>query len=234
MPSAPVEPAPVTPSGRTFGAVMLDLDGTLIDSIGVVVRSWAMWCEEFGVDPQDLAHQHGVTAANVIAALLPEEVRERAHDRIVEIEVADTDGIEVLPGALEMLQTLAAGGVPTAIVTSGTHPLAWARLEATGLPAPEVVVTATDVERGKPWPDPWLKAAAQLGVDPADCLVIEDAVAGITAARDAGVGMVAAVTTSTPRARLAEVADVVVANVAELGVGAEGGRAFLGQVAAGN
>lgn len=220
-------PAPVARPAvldEPFGAVLLDMDGTLIDSIGSVERSWLRWCGEYDVDPARLAGFHGVTAANLIAELLPEDVREAAFARIREIEVADVEGITVLPGASELLGALDAGRVPTAIVTSSTDDLAEARLRATRLPHPAVVVTASDVERGKPWPDPWLEGARRLGVDPADCLVIEDSVAGLRAARDAGCRGLVGVLGTTPREELEAVADVVLEDVSHLGAVVEGGR----------
>jgi sugar-phosphatase len=212
------------PFADPFSAVLLDMDGTLIDSIGAVERSWARWCDEHDVDPRRLRGFHGVTAANLIAELLPEEAREAAFARIREIEVADVDGIAVLPGAAELLGSLDAGGVPAAIVTSSTDDLAEARLAVTGLPHPEVVVTASDVERGKPWPDPWLEGARRLGVDPAECLVVEDSVAGLRAARDAGCRGLIGVLGTTPREELEEVAHVVIEDVAHLSTLVEGGR----------
>ncbi len=216
-----------SPFDEPFSGVLLDMDGTLIDSIHVVERSWLRWSGEFGVDPRRLVGLHGVTAANVIERLLPEGRREEALARIREIEVGDTDGIVVLPGAAQLLEALAEGGVPTAIVTSCTRDLADVRIAATGLPHPPVVVTASDVERGKPWPDPWLEGARRLGVDPSGCLVVEDAVAGLTAAREAGCRGLVAVTSTTPREELAPVSDLVVEDLRALVVSVVGGRALV-------
>lgn len=218
---------PSGPFDAPFDAVLLDLDGTLIDSIAAVERSWIRWAQEYGVDPARLRGFHGVTAANVIAELLPPGVREAAHRRIREIEVSDTDGIVVLPGAADLLGTLADAGVPTAIVTSGTHDLVEARIRATGLPHPPVVVTASDVERGKPWPDPWLEGARRLGVDPAACVVIEDTVAGLEAARAAGCRALVAVLGTAAREDLAAVADLVVPDLSVIRVVTEEGRVRL-------
>ena len=225
-PVAPVAPA-ASPFGAPFAGVLLDMDGTLIDSIAAVERSWIRWCEEFGVDPLRLRGFHGVPAANVIAQLLPEERRDEAFDRILAIEVDDVEGIVVLPGAAGLLGTLSDGAVPTAIVTSGTRDLAEARIAATRLPHPPVVVTASDVTRGKPWPDPWLEGARRLGVDPGECVVVEDAVAGLRAARAAGCGALVGVLGSTPREELEAVADLVVPDVGHLVVTVERGRARL-------
>jgi len=167
---------------------------------------------------------HGVTASNVIADLLPPERRAEAFARIREIEVNDVDGIVLLPGAAELLAALAEGGVPTGIVTSGTSDLAEARIAATGLSRPPALVTASDVERGKPWPDPWVEGARRLGVDPADCVVVEDAVAGLRAARAAGCRALVAVLGTTPRVELEPEADLVIPDLTSLATAVEGGR----------
>ncbi|SDP51249.1 sugar-phosphatase [Pedococcus dokdonensis] len=210
-----------TLEGRTFAAVLFDMDGTLIDSIPVVVRSWVRWAQEEGVDPHDLAGFHGVPARGVISALLPPERVESAFERIEAIEVADTDGIEVLPGTLDALAALTGDVELCAIATSCTRPLADARLAATALPAPRVVVTASDVAQGKPHPDPFLLAATGLGVDSRDCLVVEDAPGGLEAARAAGCATLAVTTTTAP-ADL--VADAVVRNLADVRFSVVDGR----------
>ncbi len=224
MPSLPVPAAGPDPFDAPFDGVLLDLDGTLIDSIPAVERSWLRWCEEFGVHPSRLVGMHGVTAANVIAAVLPEDRRDAAHARIREIEVADVDGILVLPGAAELLRELADAEVPTAIVTSGTRDLAEARIAATRLRHPPVVVTASDVVRGKPWPDPWLEGARRLEVEASRCLVLEDSVAGLRAARAAGCGALVAVATTSPASDLAPYAGLVLDDVSQLSRVVEHGR----------
>src|SRR4051794_37749438 len=230
----PVPPSasPATPSRDPFDApfagVLLDLDGTLIDSIAAVERSWARWCREHGIDRARLHGFHGIPAKGVIATLLPEDQRAAAFERIRDLEGADVDGIVVLPGAAALLTALAEGGVPTAIVTSGTSDLAEARLAATGLTHPPVVVTASDVERGKPWPDPWLEGARRLGVDPAECLVVEDAVAGLRAAGAAGCRARVAVLGTTPGEELEPEADLVVPDLTHLAFAIKGGRVSVG------
>ncbi len=199
--------------GRPFAAVVFDMDGTLIDSTAVVVRSWVRWAQEHDVDPRRLQGFHGVPAAAIVAEVLPGPRYESALRRITELELTDTDGIDVLPGAAEALAALAPDH--SAIATSCTAPLAAARIEASGLQAPRVLVTADDVERGKPHPDPFLLAAERLGVDPTDCLVVEDAPGGLAAARAAGCATLAVVTT-TPRHELVGAADAVVTNLGEV------------------
>ena len=127
---------------------------------------------------------HGVPARQVLAEAIAADQVEAAFARIEQLEVAEVDGITILPGAREALAAVGAGR--SAIVTSGTRPLAGARLQYTGLPRPDVVITPEDTAQGKPHPDPYLEAARRLGVEPADCLVVEDAPAGLAAARAAG------------------------------------------------
>jgi sugar-phosphatase len=206
-------------TGQRFRAVLFDLDGTLIDSVPAMERSWIRWSGEHGIDPMRLLGFHGVPATGVIAALLPESSAEEqaaAFRRIEDLEVADTEGIVVLPGAAQALGALAGAGAHAAIVTSCTAPLAEARLTATQLPHPEVVVTADQTPRGKPHPDPWLRGAELLGVAPQECLVVEDAVSGLRAARAAGAGGRLAVTHTTAPDELAEHADLVVAGLDEV------------------
>lgn len=178
-------------------ALLFDLDGTLIDSTAAVVRSWRRWCEEYGVSAEAFArvHAHGRPAVDLVADLLPAGQVDEALARIVEIEVGDLDGVVALPGAHALLDA-----VPPdrwAVVTSCTAPLARARLAHTGI-APPVLVTASDVTRGKPDPEPYLLGAKRLGVPPEDCVVVEDAPAGLAAARAAGMRTVAVLTTHSP------------------------------------
>jgi sugar-phosphatase len=218
-----------TLDGRDFAAVLFDMDGTLIDSIPVVVRSWLRWAEEEGVDPRRLVGFHGVPARGIAEKLLPPERVDAAVERIEAIETADTDGITILPGALAALAALS-GDDLCAIATSCTRVLADARIAATALPVPRVVVTASDVDRGKPHPDPFLLAAQRLGVDPAHCLVVEDAPGGLEAARAAGCATLA-VTTTTEPADL--VADAVVATLADVRFERAGGRVLVTGVVTG-
>ncbi|TFD70582.1 HAD-IA family hydrolase [Cryobacterium sp. Hb1] len=168
--------------GRTFDAVLFDMDGTLIDSTPAVDRSWAVWGREWGVAKDETAH--GRPARDIIAELVPAARVDEAIDRILALEIADTQDITVLPGAAALLDSLPESR--RAIVTSCARPLAVARLAASALVAPSVIVTIDDTPRGKPFPEPFLEGAARLGVDPRRCLVIEDAPAGLQAGRAAG------------------------------------------------
>ncbi len=215
---------------EVFEAVIFDLDGTLIDSTPAVLRSWATWAEEYGLPPMDSVRHHGVPSAAVVRAVIPEDLHEAAIRRISELEIADLHDIVVLPGAVKALSSIARA--KNAIATSCTRPLAKARIAAAQLVPPSVLVTADDVTHGKPHPEPFLKAARRLGVDPGRCLVVEDAPKGIEAAQAAGCFTLAVVTT-TPRELLD--ADAVVADLSEIRFEAnhEGVRVRLVEEAAG-
>ncbi len=210
-------------AGRQFAAVLFDMDGTLVDSIGSVERSWVQFSQEYGVDPALLLGYHGVPARGVLEALMPDVDQDLAFARIESLEVDDVEGVVALPGAAEALETLSAQGIPTAIVTSASRPLFVARVGASGLRIPDAVVTANDVEQGKPAPDPYLTAAAALGVDPAHCLVVEDAPSGIRSGRAAGCGTLGVGSTS-PREELEALADAVVPDLSAVTFVAEAGR----------
>jgi sugar-phosphatase len=216
--SAPTPPELLAPlAGRRFAAVLFDMDGTLIDSTPVVVRSWITWALERGIPPERLEGHHGVPSAQIVRGLVPESDVEEAIARINALEIADVEGITLLPGAAEAVAALPEAR--RAIVTSCTRPLAAARIAAAGLRAPSVVVTADDVTTGKPDPAPYLLGARRLGVDPADCLVVEDAPSGLLSARTAGAATLA-VTTTTPAEQLD--ADAVVGTLADVRFAADG------------
>jgi sugar-phosphatase len=180
-------------AGRVFAAVLFDLDGTLIDSTPAVERSWRTAAAEFGV-PLEFGTFHGIPAAQAVPMVLGESNTEAGIARLTELELTDTEGITALPGAAEALAGVADRA---AIATSCTAPLARVRVDAAGLTPPAVLVTADMTAIGKPDPAPWLLAAEMLGVDPADCLVVEDAPAGLAAARAAGAATLAVQTHHT-------------------------------------
>jgi sugar-phosphatase len=185
----------------SFAAILSDLDGVLVDTGDDVERVWRGWAAARGLDPETVARaSHGVPSRQVIAQVAPELGPEEA-ERVDRLHAATPAA--ALPGAAELLAT----SLPLAIVTSCSAPLAAARLRAAGLPTPACVVTVDQVARGKPHPDPYLLAAARLGVDPADCLVIEDAPAGIEAGNAAGM-TVWAVATTHARGELAGAARI--------------------------
>ncbi|WP_017589482.1 HAD-IA family hydrolase [Nocardiopsis ganjiahuensis] len=174
-------------------AVLFDIDGTLVDSTGAVERTWRQWGEAHGIDPDEiLAVSHGRRSEDTIAMFLPDDQVAEAAAELEELELADLAGVAALPATAELLSALPAGR--WAAVTSGARMLMRTRLEAAGLPVPEVLVTAEDVTVGKPDPQGYLKAAAELGYDPARCLIVEDAPAGVAAGLAAGAAVLAVAT----------------------------------------
>ncbi len=171
---------------RLPDAVLLDMDGTLVDSDGAVERSWHAWGREFGVAVEPAA-LHGRPSEASVRALRPDldgAAAAAAAARQLELQYDDLSDVAATPGARELLALLD-GRLPWAVVTSADRRLAAARLGAAGLVAP-VLVTVEDVRRGKPDPEGYLVAAGRLGVAPQRCLVVEDAPAGVAAGRAAG------------------------------------------------
>ncbi|WP_081744088.1 HAD-IA family hydrolase [Ensifer aridi] len=173
---------------KNFAALLFDMDGTLLNSMAVVERVWGAWAVRNGIDPiAFLPSVHGVRAVDTISklGLLIDPVQE-ARD-LAEAEIADVEGIVEIPGARAFLNALPPE--KWAIVTSAPLELAARRLAAASIPLPRLMVTGEDVSAGKPDPQGYLLAAARLGVRPEDCLVFEDAPAGILAGKAAGARM---------------------------------------------
>ncbi|MBP2302835.1 HAD-IA family hydrolase [Azospirillum picis] len=184
---------------QPIDAVLLDMDGTILTSIRAAERIWSAWALRHGIDVDAfLPTIHGVRAVETIRRLgLPGVDPEAEAAAITQSEIDDTDGIEAIAGALEFLTALP--GDRWAIVTSAPRALALRRIEAAGLPVPEILVTADDVERGKPAPDCFRLAAERLGTTADRCLVMEDSAAGIAAAQSAGASvLVVTATHQTP------------------------------------
>ncbi|MET8947813.1 HAD-IA family hydrolase [Streptomyces sp. NPDC004542] len=185
----------------TARALLLDMDGTLVDSDAVVERIWRRWAERHGLDADEvLKVVHGRQGHASMAVLLPGRPAARNladNARMLAEETADTDGVVEVPGAAAFLTALRGAEVPHALVTSADVPLSTARMAAAGLPLPDVRITAESVGASKPDPEGFLKGAAELGVAPADCVVFEDSGAGIAAGRAAGMRVVGV----GPRAR---------------------------------
>ncbi|MGC5584119.1 HAD family hydrolase [Ornithinimicrobium sp. W1665] len=199
-------------STTTFDAVLFDNDGTLIDSSGAVVRAWTAWAEHHGIPLETLVGLHGVPSRGIVSRVAPHLDVDAATADIDRRELEDAEGVVALPGARE---ALAAVGGRAAIVTSAGRHLAVLRLDAAGLTPPAAFVTADDITRGKPDPQPFLLGAQKLGVDPARCLVVEDAPAGLQAGRAAGAATIAVTTTSGAH-ELAELADAVVTDLSQV------------------
>jgi sugar-phosphatase len=195
--------------------VLFDLDGVLVDSTPAVARVWAGWAREHGFAPDEVVRSaHGKPSIATIRELLPHADHEAENREVERREIADTDGVIPLPGALELLHAIPRE--KWAIVTSCTRPLAGVRIEAAGLPRPKHLVTSTDVVRGKPDPEPYLKGAEMLGVPAADCVVLEDAPAGIRAGKAAGMRVLALRTTASDAELREAGADWIVDDCANL------------------
>ncbi|MFG2768926.1 HAD family hydrolase [Streptomyces sp. NPDC048350] len=176
----------------TTRALLLDMDGTLVNSDAVVERCWRRWAERHGLDPDEaLKVVHGRQGYATMAVLLPDRPMEQNYEDnrvMLAEETADLDGVVPVPGAPAFMAAL--DGLPHALVTSADEKLAQARMGAAGLRMPETRVTAECVGASKPDPEGFLKGAAELGFDPADCVVFEDSEAGIQAGRAAGMRVV--------------------------------------------
>jgi len=165
--------------------VLFDMDGILISSIDSVERSWTKWAEMRGVDPEFACKTaHGRRAIETAALLRPDLDSEAELRLIEDIELADGEGLAVLPGVLDLLKVLPEDRWK--VVTSATERLARMRLVQAGIPVPERLVTADDVKKGKPDPAPYLAGAALLKFPAEECVVFEDAESGTVAGRAAG------------------------------------------------
>jgi sugar-phosphatase len=197
-----------------FDAILCDLDGVLVDSEAAIARGYDEWADSRGLDRERVrALYPGTPARQVVEEADPSLDAVKEATRIDAIHVSHGDEVEALPGAVALLTDPPA---PLAVVTSCTRALAAKRFEASGLTAPEVVVTADDVDRGKPDPAAYLEAAARMGAAPERCLVIEDAPAGVQAGKAAGMSVLALTTTHRPE-ELAS-ADHVAGNLTEAGL----------------
>ncbi|WP_422116989.1 HAD-IA family hydrolase [Brachybacterium sp. UNK5269] len=209
--------------------LLLDMDGTLIDSGPSVERSWNQLLRELGSDQRFGHAMHGKPARQVLAELMPELDEDQvaaAFARIEQLEIADVASVVVLPGTERLLRELDTAaeqlGRPTwTIVTSCTMPLFEARWARTGLAIPAGMVTADQVTRGKPDPEPYLLAAERLGAPPARSIVVEDSVGGLTSGIEAGARTVA-VTSTTPAGDLRPLASALVTSLDDLEVAVAG------------
>lgn len=175
-------------SELTCAAVLFDMDGTLVDSTAVVESVWAEFADRFGLDLAEvLAHAHGRLTIDSVRHFCPSD-----HDPVAlaaeldEQELTRLQGIVEVPGAARLLADLARSGCPVAVVTSASLELATRRMRAAGVAPPEVLVSADDVTAGKPSPQGYLMAAGRLGVPAGDCVLFEDAEAGLRAAVASG------------------------------------------------
>jgi sugar-phosphatase len=192
-------------------AVLFDCDGVLVDSLASVDRAWLRWSNRYGLDADEVAGMiHGRRSADTVALLIEPPRRAEAVAAIDEYELEDAASVTAIAGARELVGCIPHGA--WALVTSGKEALARARLEAAGIEAPDVFIAADDVERGKPAPDPYLAAAAALGVRPGDAIVVEDSPSGVESGQRAGAGGVVGVGSQA----VGTGADVVVPDLRDL------------------
>ena len=194
-------------------AVLFDLDGVLVDSATCVERHWRRWAAQHHLDSDEIMRfAHGRPTVETIRLVAPRLPAETEAARLDAGEAVDTDGVVAVEGAAQLVCSLPPNA--WAIATSGTRNTALTRLRHTGVPLPSVLVTADDVEHGKPDPEAYLLAAARLNVAPEKCVVVEDAPAGIAAAHAAGMRVIALATTHR-QAELEE-ADVKAARLTDI------------------
>jgi sugar-phosphatase len=208
----------VSPVSIHCQGVLFDMDGILVSSIGAVERTWTKWALMRGADvARTLELAHGRRALETLAAMRPDLDGEAELKIIEEVEIGDNEDLRVLPGVLKLLEALPRER--WAVVTSATERLTRARLAAGGVPAPERLVAADHVTRGKPHPEPFLAGAALLGFAPQQCVVFEDSASGAQAGREAGCTVIA--TTFSLPAEALSAAHYVVEDLT--GVSAEAG-----------
>jgi len=201
----------------TCSALLFDLDGVLIDSTPAVARVWHRWALDHGFIPEEVvARAHGRPSLATVRDYLPHADHDAENREVERREIADLAGVIPLPGALALLASLPPDR--WTIVTSCTRRLAEVRIQAAGLPLPARMVTSTDVTQGKPHPEPYLKGASLLGFPAAQCVVLEDAPAGIRAGKSAAAKVIALKTTAPPAALRDAGADWILNNCADIRV----------------
>ncbi|GAA2087786.1 HAD family hydrolase [Streptomyces albiaxialis] len=184
---------PTTPTSPLVArGLLLDMDGTLVNSDAVVEFIWRGWAAEHGLDPDEVMRvAHGRQGHATMAAVLPDRSMEENYAENRELlakETQITEGIVPVPGAPAFMDALEP--LPHALVTSADIGLATVRMRVAGVRMPDIRVTAESVSASKPDPEGFLKGAAELGFEPADCVVFEDSPAGVAAGRAAGMRVV--------------------------------------------
>jgi mannitol-1-/sugar-/sorbitol-6-phosphatase len=195
--------------------LLFDLDGVLVDSNAAIARVWSKWALAHGYDPDEMVRlAHGRPSLDTLREVMPDGDFEAENRVVLQGEIDDTEGVVAMPGAHDFLVSLPVDR--WAIVTSCSGPLAEVRLKATSLPLPHKLQTSDDITRGKPDPEPYLKGAALLGFPASQCVVFEDAPAGIRSGKSAG-ALVIALPTVAPEAELeAAGADWIISGYGDL------------------
>jgi mannitol-1-/sugar-/sorbitol-6-phosphatase len=199
----------------TCSAILFDLDGVLIDSTPAVARVWRQWAMERGFNPDEVVHKaHGRPSIATVRDYLPDADHEAENREIEGREIEDIAGVVPLPGTLTFLKQLPIDR--WAIVTSCTKPLAEVRIRAAGLPTPCYLLTSSDIVKGKPDPEPYMKGAALLGLTAPECIVVEDVPAGIRSGKSAGARVIAFRTTSSEAELRSAGADWILENCCDI------------------
>ncbi len=207
----------------TCSALLFDMDGVLIDSTPAVARVWSRWAEEHGFDPREVVRRaHGRPSLTTVREFLPHADHALENREVERREMEDLEGVVLLPGAKELLNNLPPER--WTIVTSSTRPLAEVRLRAAGLPIPPRLITSSDIQNGKPHPEPYLKAASALGFPAGECIVVEDVPAGIRSGKAAGAKVIAFTTTVAESELQIAGADWVLRNCGDISVDTRNGR----------
>ena len=205
-------------------AILFDLDGVLVDSAECIERTWRGWAARHRLDPEKVVTAaHGRRTRETIQLVAPELAADAEVASLEANEAMTAEGVHEIEGARELLAGLSRNS--WAIVTSGIRTVAEFRIRLMGLPAPAVMICADDIERGKPDPEGYLPAAEGLGRKPADCIVIEDAPAGVEAARHAGMRVIAII--GTYPVEMLKQADAVVKRLKDLTVRREGAQILI-------
>lgn len=202
-------------STRSFRckAILFDLDGVLVNSAELVERTWRVWAGRHQLDAEKvIAVAHGRRTIETVRLVAPQLSPEVEVAALESGEAITSDGVYEIPGARELLEMLPYER--WAVVTSGIRAIAEFRIRHIGLPMPSVMICADDISRGKPDPEGYLTAAMRLGQPPRDCIVIEDAPAGIEAAHNAGMRVIA-IASTYPADRLSA-GDLVVERLTDL------------------
>jgi sugar-phosphatase len=198
-------------------ALLFDMDGVLIDSTPAVARVWHKWAIEHGFNPAEVVSRaHGRPSLTTVREYLPGADYEAENREVERREIEDLEGVIPLPGAVDLLSSLPEDR--WTIVTSCTRRLAEVRLRAAGLPIPQRMITSNDVANGKPHPEPYSKAGTLLSFSSSDCIVVEDAPAGIKAGKAAGARVIAFTTTVQPSEVRQAGADWILNNCADIRV----------------
>jgi sugar-phosphatase len=196
-------------------ALLFDMDGVLIDSTPAVARVWHRWAVERGFNAEEVvAHAHGRPSLTTVREYLPNSDHEAENREVERREIADLEGVVPLPGALDLLASLPAER--WTIVTSCTRRLAEVRLRAVGLPLPMHLITSNDITHGKPHPEPYIKGASILGFPATECIVVEDAPAGVRAGKAAGARVIGFATTVAESAVREAGADWILNNCSDI------------------